>query len=221
MEPDQPLTERQAFSAPWPSSGAMPGKTRSVAAVVILFLVTFGIYGLVWGWKVTRELDVFARPAKPAHPRYRTSIFFLLGALAPILVGASIIAATVGLAKLAENPQDVAVGAVGSLAVGGLFVVAGAALLVTALVYYLMSIYQFTRTLEEEGRRRGASDGANATLLFVLFLLGSLSGRYGGQLLTVIAAGLSQNALNKLWTTRSAPPQGASPVPGPGSPAAH
>lgn len=63
----QALVDPRSGMAPHPQGGSHLGKTRSPFGVWVLTFVTLGIYGLVWHYKVNRELRDF-HPSIQVNP---------------------------------------------------------------------------------------------------------------------------------------------------------
>ncbi len=88
---ETPLPERSAEpeSVPLPALGPV-GKTRMPATVVLLSVVTLGIYALMWHHKVNREMGEFdpQMHVVPARSTWGVAIPWLVGVAAWALLGA-------------------------------------------------------------------------------------------------------------------------------------
>lgn len=62
----EPGTDTGTAEAPTDDHGP-PGTRRSPGKVVLLMLVTLGVYKLYWLWKTSREIDRFAGDGRSAH----------------------------------------------------------------------------------------------------------------------------------------------------------
>jgi hypothetical protein len=62
------------------------GKVREPGIVLLLNLVTFGIYGLYWWWTISRETDGHLR-RRHAHPLMRIGILLAAAGLVGYLLG--------------------------------------------------------------------------------------------------------------------------------------
>jgi hypothetical protein len=73
----QPFAAQQGYGPPpthWERPFA-PLRTRPVGTTILLYIVTFGIYGLVWNYKVHNELP--RRPGTDDTPGMAIGMFFV------------------------------------------------------------------------------------------------------------------------------------------------
>lgn len=175
--PDHGYGAPTAPGAAAPRDGGEPGQLREPGIIVLLYIVTLGIYGLVWHWKTGVEVDRF-RPETRASGAMKTYVWtavaaYALIAVAFIAIGGAFFAA---LADAAVEDRDPTEGELFDAIVGASF---GFFLLLLAFVVGVVSeifkyvgLWRVWHMTAGEQRRIGV-EPLNPTLL-LLFVLSPL-----------------------------------------------
>lgn len=98
------MTERPEAAA---STPPIPGQVREPAITLILVVVTLGIYGYIWGWKVSKEMDAY-RGERNAHPLLRIWVWLAVAGITVSLIGGILLIVAGAMAFLEAGGEDVA-----------------------------------------------------------------------------------------------------------------
>lgn len=181
---------------PLPSvyTGSRPvGKRRSPGLVILFGIITFGIYTLVWQWKISREMDAFTGIPN-RHKILRTGILLSLLAGLVLAAGAGyLVAAAPDLATDPPTTEEIA----GMLGVVGLILIA-AALALTGTILMTMGFWRIWTALEHDDKMRAEPSPTSSGLLLTLFILG-LVVPYVGIILVFVTYAMTQKGLNRTW----------------------
>ena len=195
-----------AYAAAAPAEGAAPGgpvgQTRSPGMVIVLVLVTFGIYGLIYWWNVSKEADAYAQRPGHAHGRVKLGLILLGVGLLVMLVASFMM---IGAAFSASETPDPEAAAAGALAGGALFMFAAFAVILAGSVLLMMGQWRVWKTIEEDERRRGVPNPLSPVLQLVFMLL-----PYVNLITMFIAYYRTQKGHNEMWAQARA---GPAPVP--------
>jgi hypothetical protein len=192
--PGPPLPARQSTMPPAPSFGPV-GKHRSVAALVLLSVVTLGVYALVWYHRINVEMGDFdprmhVRPARSALP---VVLAWLLGVLISLAGAARIILAVLGI-SLSFDPGFSVTQAYGLL--GGVLVIPYIELVLPLSVVAIVMTLERARIVEDRvGRTTDVQLRPARSVCWLLMpIIGGL----------VLLASV-QRRLNRVWDLASAP----------------
>lgn len=185
---------RQTGIATAPSFGPM-GKHRSIAAVVLLSIVTFGVYGLLWYQRINVEMGDFdpRMHVRPARSTLAVVLAWLLGVLITVAGAARIILAVLGV-SLSFDPGFTVLQAYGLL--GGLLAIPYIALLLPVSVLAIVMTLERVRIVEDRVGR--TTDVQLRPARSVCWLLMPI---IGGLILQASV----QRRLNRVWDLSSAP----------------
>lgn len=187
-------------TAPPPSGPALArgpvGRQQDAALVVILTLVTLGIYGFFYWWRVSKEVDAYMIRPEDSHRSIK--IGAILGLVSAVVGIFAFIAFMSAVFSAVGN--DFAASDPGSAAPLALF--GGMALLfpllmiawIAAWVLWLVGQYRVWRLIEEDERARGHPNplSPGLQLLFVLI-------PYVNLVTMFIALYKTQERLNAAW----------------------
>lgn len=91
---DPPSREAERVDLPEAPAEASPdredrwvGQDRDPVLVVVLAFITLGLYGLLWLWETSREIDRHVPEGSSAHEMVRIGLLALAGAVAAVVVG--------------------------------------------------------------------------------------------------------------------------------------
>jgi hypothetical protein len=171
------------------------GETQEPWLVVVLVLVTFGIYQYIYWWRVSREVDTYRGTPGHAHHAVRVATFVGLAALALGLIGVGLLMSALfsNLSALeAQEPSDAEVFALFAPAFVLFPFVLVAALV--AFVFWLVGLWRVWSGIAQEERARGRSDplSPGVQLAFVLV-------PYVNLVTLFVALYRTQDRLNALW----------------------
>ena len=177
--------------APRPPLGPRSvGKTRSPAIVIVLGIVTLGVYLLFWAWSITKETDAFVNQPGHSNKKLKTSYILLIPAFALMVLAVVFLVGTMPKTET-EVPSNTFF-----VAIGVLFL--ALPILVVSTVFYYMALWRVWTTLQSDDRGRGEQNPTNPGLLIALALLG-LFVPYIGVVLSMAMLFLTQQALNRTW----------------------
>ncbi len=208
-----------------------PGKVRSPGIVVLLFLVTFGIYPLIWHWKTGVETDAF-RPSTRSAGMLKGYVWLSIVTMALSLIAIAIFLAAFLGSEAFQNledpnyePTDEEVAEIIFSAIGGvLLLLLSVVTSIVALVLQLMGLWRVWGAAADEQRRLGLVP-LNTTLL-LLFLLSPVIASFiqfpfafipvlgvviswllsiAGTVLMLIAFYKTQVGLNQIWQAHGTP----------------
>jgi hypothetical protein len=168
------------------------GKERPVALVVILTILTLGIYTLIWEWKISKEMDAFTgQPGR--HKIIRTAI---------VLAMVGIIVILLGVVLVVKGIPEVESALPGPTFLPGflLFFVA-AGLFIAAYIMMVMGLYRIWTALEHDDKMRAEQNPTSAGLLLALMLVALVV-----NVVVFVVYGMTQSALNRTWKVYSTPP---------------
>ncbi len=191
----------------------LPGKIRSPGINFLLYVLTFGIYGLVWHWKIGNEIDQF-NPESKAGGKLHAFVILNIIAYAVIMIGAvlllvaylPIFTADEGESITVQDEEEAMMDAIPAFIVMGF----GALLSLTAAVFHIMGMHRvWTTTAMAQGARgrQQISIGMMMTFLIIYYannfvswipILGSLVSLAAIVLIIVLYV-MTQNALNEVW----------------------
>jgi hypothetical protein len=193
-QPGTGMPQRQPVIAPAPSFGPT-GKHRSVAAVVILSIVTLGVYGLLWYQRINVEMGDFdpRMHVRPARSTLAVVFAWLLGVLITVAGAARIILALLGV-NLSFDPGFTVLQAYGLL--GGILVIPYIELLLPVSVVAIVMTLERVRIVEDRVGR--TTDVQLRPARSVCWLLMPI---IGGLILQASV----QRRLNRVWDLSSAP----------------
>lgn len=195
-----------AYAAP-PAYAPPPGP-RPVGAILepwlvpLLVFITLGIYGFVYWWRASREVDDFLGLPGHAHGKVRVGVFLGIGAIAVALVGV-ILLVTAGLAadraQAADAAGDPAADALSSSALASLgfavmllFLAAG--LGIAAYVLVLVGSWRVWHAIRADEARRGVVNPLSPGLQLAFTLI-----PYLNFVTSWIALYRTQKGLNGMW----------------------
>lgn len=148
------------------TASAQDVKHRKPLHVVILTIVTLGVYGLYWIWRITDEVDRYAGDDPSAHRTVRWGVVVLAIFLVLVVVVLSAVPSMVGSDGRVSAEQGLAVGA----GVLGLFAVGFA-----GAVLVLVGEWRAWKKIREIELDRDVRDPLQPKLNLVLRLLGPLA----------------------------------------------
>lgn len=224
-EPGAPLLTPVAPGAEVPA-WARRGKAVHPALVVMLALVTLGIYGIAYWWRVSKETDLL-RGHRHAHRVLKVGVLLaVIGFVVAVVVAAATAAVAYGIGATAEErfrSEDEAIQAIVDASLPGAVVVLFAVLAALAgLVMVAVGQYRSWDTLRSaETARDGASVVNPGLYLFLplgLLLCAAIPGvgwlmALGGLALGLTFMAITQARLNRMWAGLAAAPSPA-PVAG-------
>lgn len=198
-------------SAPWPPPVSQPmamppmgappvavppaarrGKMRSPGIVVLLSIVTFGLYLLYWYWASSEELDGFTLKPRRGHHKIRIAILSLLAGLVVLLVGVVVILREVG------SVGDVSQLSPAAAAPAILLILVGIVMVLVGMVYLYVGLWQMWKDIQEDDLRRLVPQPFNPAVMLLLIALGIVV-PYVGIVFTLAAIVLTQKGLNRVW----------------------
>lgn len=160
--------------------------------VLLLTLVTLGIYAFAYWWSASRQVDAHVRPALPSHARVRRGCILMLASILPHLV-ASVLLVGAGADTFDDEPRPR--GFADPLFVGGAIALILAWLLTLAgLVLVGMGLLRLWRILRDEdvARSHPRPLRPGVQLLLVAFPYVNLVGMW-------FVLYRTQTRLNRMW----------------------
>lgn len=140
-------------------NGSGPGQRRNPVMVLVLMLVTLGIYGLYWHWSVMKEIDRF--------DPYRKSPFDIAKwAIPAVLIG------FVGyFASFATTFAGAAAGSEAGLGAGMIFLMVSGLLVFVAGIAMLVAQWRLWKGVETHERSIGEPNPLSPGLMLALILI--------------------------------------------------
>ena len=171
--PQPALAPAEGAAAARPSSGPA-GKTVEPWVVVLLGIVTFGIYPLVLWWRASREVDAFT--GSRSHPVVRIGVLLSAVALALMAIVIAMTFGTVFAAVMAdpESPPDA--DALSRGMVESPLYLAAAVVQVAGAVTIYAGLHKTWSALQAEETRRGRQDPVRPQLFAGIGLASALVG---------------------------------------------
>lgn len=201
-----PLSAAYDAMPPAPAPAAR-GKTVAPWLVVLLTIVTFGIYTLVFWWRTSREADgLLGR--HHAHPIFRRGLFLYLAGVALALVAFLAFIGLMSGLDAARDGEGLSETLLGVGAIGLLLVLAAAGVMVAGGIMMLMGEYRTYASVHAAEASRGRPDPLNVNLYFWLPLGLALAGiipfigvlfSLASYVLMLTFMALLQGRLNALW----------------------
>lgn len=170
------------------TSHGPPGIVRKPSTVILLGIVTLGIYILVWQWRATREIEAFTQGRFAAHAAFKRALLMLVG----IFVGYGVL-----FGGLAAGSQVIFL--VGLLAV----LTAG----IASIVYGVQAVWRLLKAIESDERARASPNPLSPGLVIALWVI-----PYVNFITGWIALHKVQTAMNGMWTAATGR-AGTPPVP--------
>lgn len=185
-----PSMARQAA----PGGPGPVGKVREPWVVLVLTLVTFGIYSLAWWWMISAEVDRHIQK-RHAHPMIRLAVFLIVGTL--LLYVVALIVLLGGLAAAASSGNAGGFAAAGIVGVLLLLVVIAAA--IAALVLQIIGFWRVWSVVHDRDVATGSPKPLSPGLMMAFWLIPYLN------IVTLwIAMYKTQSHLNAMWEGRVA-----------------
>lgn len=181
-------------AAAQPAPPGPRGVTQEPVLVVVLALVTLGIYTLFYWWRVSKETDAWASRAGHAHKPVQAGV--LLG----VAVGAVGIIAFVAMlgsifASLASGAPEVqAMTGMATYVLAMMLVMVGG---IASLIFLAIGQWRVWSAIEADERRRGHPSPLSPGLQLLFVLL-----PYVNIVTGFIALYRTQERLNEMWATR-------------------
>jgi hypothetical protein len=187
MPPVVPVARNRFGEVPTPTFGP-PGRSRSVAAMVVLSVLTLGLYAVAWHRRVNQEMSEFDPRihANPARSAWAVALPLLVGLLATAAAGARIALDHFGI-TVHHLPITAAQAVYGLAALGA---VPYLVLLLPFSVLAVAMTAERVRLVEEHAGLTADEQIRPAGVVGWLFL--PLVGGF-------VAMGRQQAALNRIW----------------------
>lgn len=177
---------------PGPARRGPVGPRRSPLGLLLLVLLSLGVFAFTYWWMATREVDAYARPARPSHGRVRVATYLLLGSIPFHLVGSVLL---VGASAHGHDDEPRPRGFADPVFASGVLTWGTAWLMVVvALVILSLGLLRLWRVIRDEeiavGEPRPLRPGLMLTLLVLPYV----------NLVTMwIVLYLTQDRMNRLW----------------------
>ncbi len=195
------------------ASGAKPGKIRSPGINFLLYVVTFGIYGLVWHWKAGAEMDAFQEDANVGKP---LRLYVILGAVASVILFIGGLMAFVPYLDLVMESEgsdlsDEQMEEFITQVLAALVIIAiGGIIQLVAAILHIIGMDRLWKTTAQAQTRIGRTPIAAGTMLFFLIfyycsaiisgipILGALVAVTALVFIIILFVN-TQNAMNEVW----------------------
>lgn len=179
----------------WPSAtaGGPVGKVRGPWIVLLLYLVTFGIYGLFYWWTISKEIDAHAGRSH-AHPPIKWGL--LLMVIGFVLYAVAFFVVLGGAAAAGDEG-----GFLAAAGAGLLVLLLGVGVLITATVFLLVGQWRIWSTIRDREVAAGAAKPLSPGLQLFFILM-----PYVNIVTAWIAMYKTQNHLNAIWKGRPGQP---------------
>lgn len=170
--------------------------------MLVLAVVTFGIYGLYYWWVASREMDEYARRPGHSHKLIRIGTIVLLVAMAVLVFALiSFFGTLIAASASGDEPTGGEVVAMVFGAFGVFFLAATAAFV--GEVVRLVGKYRYWEMLEADERRRGHATPLSAGLMLILSLVGWFL-PFIGWVLPLIVLYMTNEHTNQAWAAARA-----------------
>lgn len=157
--------------------------------VIVLGLVTLGIYFVFWGWLRTQEADGYSGGQAEAHDPFRKGVFIGIGAFVLGVIGW-----VTGLGSLVSGDPE---GGLAGFGIGmALIALAGIIGLVAAVFTYI-GYWRLWRFVEAKERELGSMNPLSPGLMLALMLIPIVN--YVGMFYVPYR---TQKGLNGIWQGR-------------------
>lgn len=171
-----------------PAPGRPVGKVRSPGLVLLLTLVTLGIYSWFWWWSISKETDAHLQ-RRHAHPLVRLGIFLGLGALVLYVLGFVLFAGGIAAAASGSTSGFAAAG------IGGLLVLfLAAAVALGAGICLLVGAWRIWSVLRDREKALGAAKPLSPGWQLAFYLI-----PYVNIVTCWVAMYRTQSHLNAMW----------------------
>lgn len=185
-----------------PAPAGPAGVTMEPWLVLVLTLVTFGVYGFFYWWRVSKEVDAYRGTPGHANQPIKTAIIVgsvvmvLMVVLFALFLGALVDA---GLSQdfqgepTPEQVEAILGGMAGAFAIIPLIAIGA----LVAFVFWLVGQWRVWSAIEADERRRGHPSPLSPGLQLVFVLV-----PYINIVTTWIALWRTQDRLNQMWAGR-------------------
>lgn len=183
-----------------PASAAGPvGRTQEPWLVVVLTLVTLGIYGLFYWWRVSKETDAYAGRPGHAHGRVRLGLFLALAALGTVVVGAvAMVGSVASAAASGAFDADPDAGPLASAGAGMTLLFVGIVLGFAGGIFLLVGQWRVWTVIRDDEARRGVAKPLSPGVMLAFVLI-----PYVNLVTMWIAYYRTQDRLNGVWAQRA------------------
>lgn len=186
-----------------PRATGPPGQVREPFVVILLAIVTLGLYGLYYWWVVSREVDEYTQ--KPGHSHKLVQIGTIISLVAGVIlffaaisfIGTIIAEAADGQEPTEEEVLGMVFGAIGTFILVGMAAFAGS-------IIRLVGKYRLWSALEENERARMHPNPLSAGLMIALVILAWFV-PFIGFVLPLVVMWMTQEHLNQAWQAAGAP----------------
>ncbi|HET6406154.1 MAG TPA: DUF4234 domain-containing protein [Candidatus Thermoplasmatota archaeon] len=205
MPPAPPASAAPPFAAT-PAAAHAPGpagRPREGMIVVLLAIITFGLYGLYFWWVTSRELDDYTRKPGNSHNLIRIgTIISVVAGVVLFFAGIAFVASIIAEAASGGEPSEEEILAMvfGGI---GLFFLVGTAGFVGSVIR-LVGKWRMWSALEEDERRRLHASPLSAGLMLALTIL-SWFVPFVGWVLPLVVLYMTAEHLNEAWQAAGAP----------------
>ena len=192
-----------SYAAPPPRASGPPGAVREPVVVILLAIVTLGLYGLYYWWVVSREVDEYTQKPGNAHKLVKigTIISLVAGVIlffaAISFVGTIIAEAVDG----AEPTEEEILGMIGGAF--ATFFLVGTAAFVGSIIR-LIGKWRLWSALEADERARMHPSPISAGLMLALVILAWFI-PFVGWILPLVVMWMTQEHLNQAWQAAGVP----------------
>ncbi len=178
-----PATAPEEPSQPPESGGSSstgpPGKEVSPGLVILLGIITFGIYLLFWGWNRTGEIDTYSRGATDTHGPFKIGVGLYLGAAVLWVVAFIVTGSASDFSNLGPG--------LALMGLAGLVGLAGA-------IALIVSYWRMWKFIEVQERELGSMNPLSPGLMVALVLIPIVN--YIGIFYVLYR---TQKGLNTIW----------------------
>lgn len=177
-------------------TGRPVGMTVEPWLPIVLTLVTFGIYGFFYWWRVSKETDAYAGTPENAHKMVRiATILGIVGFVGGMILSIAVLSAIFAAVGDADpDPQAISAAQLGALASLGILFPIVMIGIVTAYVLWIVAMYRVWRTIENAERAAAHPNPLSPGLQLLFVLL-----PYVNFVTFWIALYKTQDHLNALW----------------------